>query len=312
MEKAVIDNEAFELPVLVTGASGMLARMIIQELLHEHRVPADKIIATTRTPEKLHDLSESGVVVRKADFEDAVGLTESFSGARRALIISVGFEVPYVVGRRASLHKSAIAAAVEAGVNHVLYSSAPNSEPGNPAFWHADHYETEVALLNSGLTWSILRIWDWPNIHYRLFWEPALHSGVYYSPTGNGRSSFISKEDTAAALAAALLSSVSINRRFDITGTEALSSAEIFRVLENITHKRVEIIEVPLTEWVKNHWPRIGRPDSFLPLWRAHMEAQRGGWFGGVTDAVEELTGRKPQSMVDYLPGIVSHGSVVV
>lgn len=234
---------ARELPILVTGGSGALARMVLHELIETHRVPADQVIATTRRPEKLRDLARGGVVVRTADFDKPETLAVSFAGARRLLLISVAFEVPYVVGRRTRMHSAAIAAAIEAGVPHILYSSAPNPEPGNPAFWHADHYQSELALLNSGAKWTILRVWDWPRVHYQLFWRSALDTGVYRSPTASGGSSYISKEDTASALVAALLSPVSINRRFDLTGPEALTAHDVFQVLEGITHKQVILID---------------------------------------------------------------------
>lgn len=41
----------------------------------------------------------------------------------------------------------------------------------------------------------------------------------------------------------------------------------------------------------------------------AHMQSERGGFFGGVSDAVAELTGRPPMRMIEYLPGLMNSNS---
>ena len=46
-----------------------------------------------------------------------------------------------------------------------MLTSAPNAEMENPAFWHVAHYATEQVLINSGVKWTILRNWNWPNSH---------------------------------------------------------------------------------------------------------------------------------------------------
>ncbi len=45
---------------LVTGASGHLGQLVISNLLETHKIPASKIIATTRDPKKLAALNSQG------------------------------------------------------------------------------------------------------------------------------------------------------------------------------------------------------------------------------------------------------------
>lgn len=47
--------------IVVTGASGQLGKLVINFLLE--KIPASKIIAAVRNPEKAKDLSELGVQV---------------------------------------------------------------------------------------------------------------------------------------------------------------------------------------------------------------------------------------------------------
>ena len=130
--------------LLVTGASGQLGRRVIHHLLRTHQVPAARIIATTRKPDALADLAAEGVVVRQADFEDPASMVRAFVGAQRLLLISTdALDRP---GRRLEQHQAAVAAAVGAGVNHVVYTSMLKPEPGSPIPFAPDHFGTEQGV----------------------------------------------------------------------------------------------------------------------------------------------------------------------
>src|SRR5262249_19713219 len=137
--------------LLVTGASGHLGRRVLELLLE---AGAGQIIAATRTPEKLADFAQRGVVVRHADFDDPASLAEAFKGAERLLLIST--DAIGTPGLRIQQHTNAIKAAEEAGVSHVVYTSLINPEPGTPIAIAPDHYGTEQALAQSKLGFTVL------------------------------------------------------------------------------------------------------------------------------------------------------------
>lgn len=307
-------SKDWELPVLVSGASGQLGRLVVAHLLDTHGVPAGQIIATSRTPELIADFAARGVIVRHADFDHPGTLAGAFAGAKRALLISILPDVDYPgqEGRRQRLQVGAVRAAQAAGVPHVLYTSVPNAEPGNPAFWHAEHYATELALINSGLRWTILRNWDFPDSKWRNLWKRALEAGVFRTAAGDGGISYVAREDAAAAAAGALLSATSVCRRFDITGPQVLATEDVFRILETLTGRKVQIEHVGVEEW-KRHFAAAGGDPAWLAnrlaIVPAHMLSEKGGFFGGLSNAVAELAGRPPMRMIDYLPRLMSRGT---
>ena len=67
--------------ILVTGATGKLGRLAIEELLE--KVPASQVIAAVRNPEKAADLAARGVQVRKADYSQPETLGPAFRERRR-------------------------------------------------------------------------------------------------------------------------------------------------------------------------------------------------------------------------------------
>ncbi|NVL47808.1 NAD(P)H-binding protein, partial [Pseudomonas syringae pv. actinidiae] len=65
--------------IVVTGATGQLGRLVIEQLLA--RVPAEHIVAAVRSPEKAADLSAKGVQVRHAEYSQPSTLDSAFAGA---------------------------------------------------------------------------------------------------------------------------------------------------------------------------------------------------------------------------------------
>ena len=177
--------------LLVTGAAGQLGQRVIHHLLETYKVAPGRIIAATRSPEKLADLAAKGVVTRKADFDDAAGLSAAFAGVDRLLIIST--DALAVPGQRLKQQTAAVEAAKKAGVKHILYTSMPAPE-GSLVSFAPDHLGTENAIKASGIGYTILRdAWYFDNFLHGL--PHSLEIGKWYTATGGGRVSNISRED---------------------------------------------------------------------------------------------------------------------
>ncbi len=185
--------------LLITGASGQLGRRVLELLLD---AGAGKLIATTRNPEKLAELARRGVVVRKADFDDAASLPAAFAGAGRLLLIST--DAVGTPGRRIAQHRAAVDAAVRAGVKHVVYTSLTRPEPGSPVTFASDHYGTEQALAASPLGWTILRNNVYTDFLLRSL-PQAVATGKLVAAAGDGGAGYVTREDCARVAAAALL-----------------------------------------------------------------------------------------------------------
>jgi uncharacterized protein YbjT (DUF2867 family) len=91
----------------VTGASGQLGRLAVQELL-ARGVPASDVIAVVRTRGEAADLAERGVQVREADYARPQTLGGALVGVDRLLLISSS-----EAGQRVAHHTNVIEAAKE-------------------------------------------------------------------------------------------------------------------------------------------------------------------------------------------------------
>ena len=137
--------------ILVTGATGQLGSAAVNELLQ--KVNATDISVLVRTPEKAEDLEAKGVNVIKGDYNDYASLVAAFKGVEKLYFVSSSD-----VMNRFAQHQNVVKAAVEAGVGHIVYTSAQRkSEDGtSPIALVADaHWQTDNLIKQSGLTYTI-------------------------------------------------------------------------------------------------------------------------------------------------------------
>ena len=274
--------------IVITGASGQLGRLTAELVLD--RVPASEVILTTRRPEALSDLAERGATVRSADFDRPEGLAEAFAGGEKLLLISADD-----LGHRAAQHRAAIEAAREAGVRHVAYTSYLNPVEENPAVITPSHRDTEKALRESGLAWTMLR-----NTFYAEYQVPAgaqaIATGRLVHNSGDGRIAYVSREDCAAAAAAVLTTEGHEDKAYDITGPESFSQGDVAALLSEVSGRPVEAVAVGDEAFIQG-LTTAGVPEPAAREFASYGRAIREGYIDQISGEVENLTGRAPRSL---------------
>ncbi len=283
--------------ILVTGAAGHLGRAVVDHLLDTQKVDPARIVAASRDPAKLADLAARGVAIRKGDFDDAASLESAFAGIDRLLIVST--DALAVPGQRLTQHKTAIAAAVKAGVKHLFYTSMPKPDDSLVSF-APDHLGTEEAVKASGLAYTILRdAWYHDNLLHSL--PHNLSTGTWYSASGDGRIATIARDDCARAIAAALASPTTPgDATYTLTGPAAITTDEIAAIAAEVAGKPLKVVRVS-DEQLAAGLKGAGIPDFFATVLVSADANTRTGRFDIVTDDFEKLTGDKPQSLKDFL-----------
>ena len=282
---------------LVTGAAGHFGQLVIENLLKTHKIPAAKIIATTRDTQKLAALAAQGVDVRAADFDKTDSLVAAFKGATRLLIISTdAMDRP---GRRLEQHLNAIAAAEKAGVAHVIYTSMPKPETSAVLF-APDHLGTEKALAGSSLKgWTVLRNnWYFENLFFSV--PQALKSGSWYSAAGQGKIAHVGRADQARAAAAALASNANGKATYTLTGTKEYTTDEIAKLVSTATGKPLNVVHVPVEGLIQG-MVGAGLPESMAKLFASFDANTAQGGLSGVTGDIKKLTGTEPRAFEDWL-----------
>lgn len=277
-------------PVLVTGASGHLGRIAVEELLARG---ASRIVAGTRDPSKLADLSEKGVDVRRMDFDQPDTLPAAFAGVERVLIVSTD-----TLGQRLAQHRAAIDAAKASGAKHIVYTSAPAARPNPDSGVGYEHYWTEQAIAGSGLDFTILR-----NNMYTDFVlmgiEPTLASGKHFYMEGDRGTALVTRADTARTAAGALLKATG-QLIEDVSGPAVVTNVQRAALFSQISGKRVDA--VPLSaEQLHAGMISNGLPGAMADIMIAFQKDAAIGYQAVVTDVVERYSGRRPESLEAFL-----------
>ena len=279
--------------LLVTGAGGHLGALAVKYLLAKG---AKHVAAGSRNPAKLADLSGRGVRTLEVDFDDTASLSLAFEGVDRALIVST--DALGIPGKRQRQHLAAVAAAAKAGVKHIVYTSMPNPGPGSLIPFAPDHHETELAIERSGLGYTILRNnWYCDNLVMSL--PQVLASGQWYTSAGQGRAGYVVRDDAARMAAAALIGEKG-SARYDVTGPEALTTAEVATIASGVFGKPIKVIAVS-DEQLAGGMKAAGLPAPLVELLVAMDANTRIGKVDIVSDAVTKLTGKAPQTIRAYL-----------
>lgn len=276
--------------LLVTGASGQFGRRVLTHLTDSLGLPADRIVATTRTPASLADWAAKGVTVRAADFDTPDSLPAAFAGAERLLLVSTdSIDRP---GRRLAQHHAAIAAAKAAGVSHLVYTSCPEPETAS-VMVAPDHAGTEAALAAAGLPgWTVLRNhWYFENLFLTL--PPVLATGRWFSAAGEGRIAHIARDDLAHAAAAALAADFTGTRTLTLSGDAAFTTAEIAALIGKTLGRDIEVIPVGAEQLVQG-MVGAGLPEPLAQFLASFDVNTAAGFVGTVTGDVQALTGKPP------------------
>lgn len=280
--------------LLVTGAAGKLGRRVVARLLAAGET---HVVAGTRDPSKLADLAAAGAEVRRVDFDDPDALPAAFAGVDRLLIISTdALDRP---GRRAEQHLRAVEAARHAGVKHVVYTSLVNAEDDSAVTLAPDHVRTERAIRASGLGYTLLRNALYAeNLLGSL--PPAIASGHLYTAQGAAGAAYVTREDCAAAAAAALASTDPASRTLDVTGPAAVPADALAQLAAAISGRPVVHVGVP-AEGLRQGLLAAGLPGPIADLLVSFDVAIANGEYAAPSTAVADLTGAPPTAVADFL-----------
>ncbi len=205
--------------VVVTGATGKLGRLVIEELLD--RVPADQITAVVRSSSKAAGMAARGVRMHVADYDRPETLSGAFRAGDKVLLISSNS----AGGRHTAQHTTVIHAARAAGVELVAYTSVLAAPTATFSIGR-DHWATEQALAASGVPHVLLRN-GWYNENYTGHLDAILQYGQVFGSAGDGRVATAARADYAEAAAIVLTGSGQATTIHELSGDTAFSLAEL-------------------------------------------------------------------------------------
>jgi NAD(P)H dehydrogenase (quinone) len=274
--------------IVVTGATGHLGRLVVEALL-ARGVPAAEIVATGRRVETLADLADRGVAVRPADYTDPESLRAAFAGAEKLLLVS-GSEI----GQRVPQHRNAIAAAKEAGVRLIAYTSVTRADTSTLGI-AGEHQATEQLLAESGIPHVVLRN-GWYTENYTGQLDTYLQNGIVGS-AGEGRISAATRADYAEAAAAVLTEDGHAGAVYELGG-EAFTMSGLAAAVSAVTGEDVVYTDVPVEQFAQI-LEGAGLPAPVAGMFADIDRSVAAGDLYVEGKDLEKLIGRAPTSLAD-------------
>jgi NAD(P)H dehydrogenase (quinone) len=272
--------------IAVTGATGLLGGRVAA-LLSDSGVPLRMIV---RDPARAPALSNARVVVA-AGYHDTDEMAAALRSVKTMFMVS-GRESQ----TRAAEHMSAVDAAVDAGVERIVYTSFTNASPDTAFVLGRQHYVTEEHIRASGVNYTFLR----DNFYLDFVPFFATPDGVIAAPAGDGAAAFVARDDVADVAVAVLTQTGHEAQTYGLTGGEALTLDRAAAILSEAIGREVVYKEETIDEAYASRADH-GAPDWEVEGWVTSYVAIANGEMGNVTDWVERIAGHPPTTLPELL-----------
>jgi NAD(P)H dehydrogenase (quinone) len=274
--------------IAITGASGNIGGLVARALAEDLRVDLRLLVRdVARAPDYDTD-------VRVCAYADRASSVEALRGVDTLLMVSAA----EAEDRRAQ-HRTFIAAAAEAGVHHIVYTSFAGAAADATFTLGRDHHDAEAAIRASGMTATILR----DNFYSDLLPLFADEGGAIRGPAGEGRVAAVARADVAEVAAAVLRAPAEhADAVHTLTGPEALTLAEVATRAGAVLGRELRFVDESVEDAYASR--RATYPDAEdwqLDAWVSTYTAIADGSVAAVSDDVERITGRRARTLEEAL-----------
>jgi uncharacterized protein YbjT (DUF2867 family) len=284
--------------ILVIGGGSRTGRELIRLL----RADGSAVRVLVRTAEPAADGTDGteGADTVTGDLARPATLDQAMDGADKVFLLGPAHH------DETAWYRNAIDAAARADVGHLVVSSILGADPASPASFVRHHGQADKHLQASGVPWTILR----PNMYMHnvtSLWPPTIGpDGNYYAPAGDARISMVDARDVAAVAARVLTEDGHTGQAYDLTGPQALTTAQSCELLAAHLGRPVRYVAVDddsaraaMLGAGLQHW----MADALIELYQDYRRSGQDGYAAQLHDGVGKVTGREPRTLAQALAG---------
>jgi NAD(P)H dehydrogenase (quinone) len=275
--------------IAITGSTGHVGGRVAAEL-SRRALGGSELVLLVRDASRAPKIDSSRVVV--AEYHDSAASVTALAGVDVLFMVSASESKT-----RREQHRTFIAAAAEAGVKHIVYTSFVGADPDAIFTLGRDHADAEVAIRSSGMTFTILR----DNFYSDLLPYYADEHGVINGPAGEGAVAAVARADVAGVAVEVLADPTAHeNATYELTGPEALTLAEVATRAGAVIGKTLMYHAETVDEAYASR-AHYGVEQWQLDAWVSTYTAIADGETAAVTSDVERLTGHPARTIEEAL-----------
>ncbi len=270
--------------VLVTGAAGTVGAEVATRLL-SRGMPVRAAVRRAGSERAI----PAGATPVAFDFEDPATFAPALDGVERVFLM----RPPHLSD--AAVFRPFIDAMASAGVRQVVFLSVQGA--GRNIF--VPHHRIETLLKRSVLAWTFLRPSFFMQNLSTTHRDEIRDRDRIFVPAGSGRTNFIDAADVGEAAAVCLTTPGHDRAAYEITGSEALTYAEVATVLSAACGRPITYPS-PSARRFRAHMRRSGCDDGLVKVMGSIYAIARFGMAAGTTDVFEQLVGRPPRTLARW------------
>ncbi len=233
--------------LLIIGGTGVLGNAAAIRFLEK----GFHVTVFVRNKDKAIALEKKGATVITGDLTDAATINGIFNEIDIVLTAAHGM---LGKGKNKSAkvdedgHKLLVDEARKAGVTHFIYTSTFNASPVHPVDFFRTKYLVEQYLINSGLTYTILRLPAFMEWHvYNLLGKNIVEKGkTTILGSGKNPSNFIAVKDVVAAIDTIALNQNYYNKIITVAGPQNISRNEVAALFGKALNTKPKTGHVPI------------------------------------------------------------------
>jgi uncharacterized protein YbjT (DUF2867 family) len=264
--------------ILITGATGVLGKAVVES--------AVKAGLSVRQAVRNEAKANPHVEAVRLDYADPTTIAPALADVSALVLMA-----PPLDATAPALLEPVVAAAKAAHVQHIIFISAFGVNHNEQAPLRV----VERLVMDSGVPFAIVRM----NFLMENFSEGFLADGIrgqgaIHLAAGDGKTSFVSARDVAAAIIS-ILRRPPMNKDIDLTGPTAIDHAEAAAIISKAVRRPVayhSLTEEQMLDGARAH----GMPEPVVAYMGALYAVVRAGFAAGVTNDFELVTGRKPMT----------------
>lgn len=158
----------------------------------------------------------------------------------------------------------------------------------------------EDAVMNSGLSWTIVRSsWFMQNFSESFFLD-AILNGHLTVPQINALEPFVDTDDIADVVVSALIDDEHSGKIYELTGPELMSFKDAAATISKAIDKPITYQEVEIDEYV-NILRKHHTPEDFIWLIKYLFTQALDGRNESVTNDIKKVLGREPITFSQYV-----------
>lgn len=277
---------------MITGATGHLGQKVVAQL--NKLITKQNIRLGVHTPAKAARFKEAGYEITTINYQNVDQMVPAFTGVDVLIYIP---SLTYNVQERINEFENSLTAMKRAGVKNLVDVSFIADQANNP-FQMAGYYAYLPArLASSGLQYAVLKnaLYADPLIPYLP--ELIKRQNVIY-PIGDQAMSFISREDSAEAIANVAVRPYLRNhgQNYLLTMEQNYNMVELAHLMTMTTNHQIGYAPISLQEFA-DIYRTEGDGDELASMY--HAAAM--GLMNRVTDDFRHITGHAPQDMRSFL-----------